>query len=45
VLAGLVAEGKTEINNVASIDRGYEGLESKLTSLGAEIRRVNSDPE
>jgi UDP-N-acetylglucosamine 1-carboxyvinyltransferase len=41
VLAGLVAEGKTEINRVYHLDRGYENLESKLRSLGASIRRVS----
>jgi UDP-N-acetylglucosamine 1-carboxyvinyltransferase len=39
VLAGLVAEGETEILNVQYIDRGYENLVEKLTALGADIRR------
>ena len=41
VLAGLVAEGETEVNRIYHLDRGYEGLEKKLASLGADIRRVN----
>ncbi len=40
VVAGLMAEGVTEIANTQYIDRGYENLESKLRSLGADIRRV-----
>lgn len=39
VLAGLVAEGKTVINRVYHIDRGYERIEDKLTCCGAEIYR------
>ncbi len=41
VLAGLVAEGKTEILRVYHLDRGYENLEFKLRSLGATIRRIS----
>ncbi|HWQ61878.1 MAG TPA: UDP-N-acetylglucosamine 1-carboxyvinyltransferase, partial [Negativicutes bacterium] len=40
VLAGLVAEGKTEISCIHHIDRGYEDIVGKLTSLGADIARV-----
>ena len=39
-LAGLVAEGETEILRVYHIDRGYERLEEKLSSLGASIERT-----
>ena len=39
VLAALVAEGTTIVNRVYHIDRGYERIEAKLNSLGAEIRR------
>ncbi len=39
VLAGLVAEGSTEISRVYHLDRGYENLVEKLQSLGAKIRR------
>jgi len=40
VLAGLVAEGTTEISRVYHIDRGYEHIEDKLSSVGADIERV-----
>jgi len=40
VLAGLKAEGETEINRVYHIDRGYELIDEKLGSLGAHIERV-----
>jgi UDP-N-acetylglucosamine 1-carboxyvinyltransferase len=40
VLAGLAGEGKTELSRVYHIDRGYERIEEKLSSLGADIRRV-----
>jgi UDP-N-acetylglucosamine 1-carboxyvinyltransferase len=40
VLAGLRAEGITTVHRVYHLDRGYEGLEQKLSSLGARIRRV-----
>ncbi|MFC5457069.1 UDP-N-acetylglucosamine 1-carboxyvinyltransferase [Prosthecobacter fluviatilis] len=40
VLAGLVAEGKTEINRLYHIDRGYEHLDDKLAALGAQLERV-----
>lgn len=39
VLAGLVAEGTTEVSRVYHLDRGYENLVAKLQSLGAKIRR------
>ena len=41
VLAGLVAEGKTEVHRVYHIDRGYERIEERLCALGAVIRRVD----
>lgn len=41
VIAGLVAEGTTEISNIYQIDRGYENLEKRLRKLGADIRRIN----
>lgn len=41
VVAGLVAEGRTEISNIGHIDRGYERLEDKLNKLGAKIHRIN----
>ncbi len=41
VIAGLVANGETEILRVYHLDRGYERIESKLAPLGARIRRVH----
>ncbi|MEH6585653.1 MAG: UDP-N-acetylglucosamine 1-carboxyvinyltransferase [Halioglobus sp.] len=40
VIAGLVAEGTTQVDRIYHIDRGYECIEEKLQSLGADIRRV-----
>jgi UDP-N-acetylglucosamine 1-carboxyvinyltransferase len=40
VLAGLVAEGRTEVERIYHIDRGYETIEEKLAQLGAQIKRV-----
>ena len=40
VLAGLAAEGETEVNRVYHLDRGYERLEEKLQAVGADIERV-----
>ena len=50
VLAGLVAEGTTDVHRIYHIDRGYEHIEEKLRGLGADIRRVptrrrQDDPE
>ncbi len=40
VIAGLLAEGETIINNIFQIDRGYEKIEEKLKKLGADIERI-----
>ena len=40
VVAGLVAQGETLIDRIYHLDRGYEGLEQKLSALGARIARV-----
>lgn len=40
VIAGLVAEGSTDIERIYHIDRGYECIEEKMQLLGAKIRRV-----
>jgi UDP-N-acetylglucosamine 1-carboxyvinyltransferase len=40
VIAGLVAEGETEVRRVYHIDRGYEHIEEKLRGVGAKIERV-----
>lgn len=43
VLAGLAAEGTTEVHRVYHLDRGYERIEPKLSHLGADIRREKDD--
>ena len=40
MLAGLVADGKTEVHDVYHIDRGYPEFPEQLRSLGAEVERV-----
>ena len=40
ILAGLVADNATEISRVYHLDRGYEGLDAKLRSIGARLERV-----
>lgn len=40
VLAGLAAEGETEVSRIYHLDRGYEQLENKLNAVGARIKRV-----
>ena len=41
VLAALIAQGKTTINRIYHIDRGYESIEKKLQACGADIKRLN----
>jgi len=40
VIAGLIAEGRTTIDRIYHLDRGYERIEQKLSALGARISRV-----
>ena len=42
VIAGLAAQGETQITNLENLDRGYDRLEEKLTGLGASVRRVRA---
>lgn len=42
VLAGIAAKGRTEVNRVYHIDRGYPKIDEKLASLGAKIKRVKA---
>ena len=42
VIAALIAEGTTEIDNIYPIDRGYENIEKRLQQIGADIKRVES---
>ena len=41
ILAGLAAEGKTELSRVYHIDRGYQEIEKKFAAIGANIKRVS----
>ena len=41
IIAGLAAEGTTEIDNIEYIDRGYEDVVEKFTALGGNIKRIN----
>ena len=43
VVAGLIAQGRTEITNVYHIDRGYDNIDHKLITLGAHITRYHID--
>ncbi|MBE7074081.1 MAG: UDP-N-acetylglucosamine 1-carboxyvinyltransferase [Clostridiales bacterium] len=45
VLAGLVAQGYTTIDNICYIDRGYKNIEEKFTALGGDIKRVKVEKE
>ncbi len=45
IIAGLAAEGKTEIRDIMYIDRGYEEVVEKLTAVGADIKRVTDFKE
>jgi UDP-N-acetylglucosamine 1-carboxyvinyltransferase len=40
VIAGLVAEGETTVERIYHLDRGYDRMEAKLRTLGADIERV-----
>jgi UDP-N-acetylglucosamine 1-carboxyvinyltransferase len=40
LIAALIAEGKSEIENIQQIDRGYENIEGRLRALGANIERI-----
>ena len=41
ILAGLAAEGETQVHRVYHLDRGYERLEEKLQAVGADIERAS----
>lgn len=45
VLAGLAAKGTTTVSRIYHLDRGYEGLQDKLASVGAEIERISAPGE
>ena len=41
IIAGVIANGQTEVYNIEHIDRGYENIEEKFKKLGAKIERIN----
>jgi UDP-N-acetylglucosamine 1-carboxyvinyltransferase len=41
VIAGLCAKGKTQINRIYHLDRGYENIDEKLRRLGARVERID----
>lgn len=43
IIAGLIAEGLTEVTDIQHIDRGYEHIENKFMNLGAKIKRVKDE--
>ena len=45
MLAGIFAEGETQVHNIYHIDRGYEDYVGKLTGLGANVRRVPDEDD
>lgn len=45
VIAGMVAEGTTEVEDIKYVERGYEDIVNKLVSLGADIKRVEEQDE
>ncbi len=45
IIAGLIADGVTEIGNIKHIDRGYEHIEHKFIKLGADIERITVDQD
>jgi len=44
VIAGLVADGMTEIDRIYHLDRGYDRMEEKLLQIGARVHRVKANP-
>ena len=44
VLAGVAAEGETVVDRIYHLERGYEGMELKLQSLGARVARWSTTP-
>ena len=43
ILAALTANGRSEVENIEAVNRGYENIENRFRSLGAEIKRVDED--
>ena len=40
IIAGIIANGTTEVYNLEHVDRGYENIENKFRSIGAKIERI-----
>ena len=40
IIAGIIADGTTEVYNLEHVDRGYENIEDKFRSIGAKIKRI-----
>jgi UDP-N-acetylglucosamine 1-carboxyvinyltransferase len=40
LIAALSAEGKSTINNIDQIDRGYQRIDTRLNAIGADIKRI-----
>jgi len=45
IIAGLIADGQTRIENISHIERGYENIVGKLSNLGADIKNIIETPE
>ena len=45
LLAALAAEGTSTINNIGQIERGYERIDERLRALGAQIERLEGQPD
>ena len=43
IIAGIIADGETQLYNLDHIDRGYENIEEKFRNLGAKIQRVSEN--
>jgi UDP-N-acetylglucosamine 1-carboxyvinyltransferase len=44
IIAGLAADGTTEVSGLPFVDRGYQDIEGRLAALGADVRREPSRP-
>ncbi len=42
IIAGIIAQGQTEIDNIYQIDRGYEDIDGRLRALGADVKRIGT---
>ena len=42
IIAGLIAQGRSLVDNIYQVDRGYERIEERLQKVGARIKRINN---